>query len=51
MPGSRSFRIIAALSLISALCACDTSRETAPVIGRAYAGPATLNLHKEIDSK
>jgi SH3-like domain-containing protein len=51
MPGSRSFRISAALSLISALSGCNRSQETAPAIGRAYAGPATLNLHKEIDSK
>jgi hypothetical protein len=51
MPGSRSFRIIAATGLISALCGCSSRPAPAPVIADAYAGPATLGLHKEIDSK
>jgi hypothetical protein len=34
-----------------ALSGCDTRPPEAPVIGHAWAGPATLNLHKEIDSK
>jgi SH3-like domain-containing protein len=51
MPGSRSFSIIAAFSIVCALTGCNTRPDRAPVIGHAYAGPATLNLHKEIDSK
>jgi hypothetical protein len=51
MPGSRSFSIIAAVSILCALAGCNNKPERAPVIGHAYAGPATLNLHKEIDSK
>jgi hypothetical protein len=37
--------------VLCALSACDAKPDRAPVIGHAYAGPATLNLHKEIDSK
>jgi hypothetical protein len=51
MPGSRSFLITAAASIFCALTGCNSKPERAPVIGHAYAGPATLNLHKEIDSK
>jgi SH3-like domain-containing protein len=53
MPGfrPRSLRIIAASILLYALSGCNAKTERAPVIGHAYAGPAALNLHKEIDSK
>jgi SH3 domain-containing protein len=52
MPVSRSFPIVAALSLLSALSGCNGSKPAGgPAIGHAYAGPAMLNLHKEIDSK
>jgi hypothetical protein len=51
MPGFRSFSIIAAVSILCALTGCDAKPDRAPVIGHAFAGPATLNLHKEIDSK
>ena len=51
MPGARSFSIIAALSTLCAVTGCNSKPERASVIGHAYAGPATLNLHKEIDSK
>jgi SH3-like domain-containing protein len=48
----RTFRIIAVLSLVSALCGCNDTRTSGePVIGHAWAGPAMLNLHQEIDSK
>src|SRR5579863_1038529 len=48
MPHSRSLWIIAALSVLSG---CNARPQREPAIGRAYAGPALLNLHKEIDSK
>ena len=52
MPRSRSLFIIAATTPIFLfLFGCNTKPERAPVIGYAFAGPATLNLHKEIDSK
>src|SRR5580693_8757946 len=51
MPGSRSFSIIAAVSILCALTGCNSKPEQERAIGHAYAGPATLNLHKEIDSK
>ena len=51
MPGSRAFSIIAALSILCVGSGCNARPERAPVIGHAYAGPATLNLHKEIDTK
>ena len=51
MPISRLFSIIAAVSIFCALTGCNSKPERAAVIGHAYAGPATLNLHKEIDSK
>ena len=51
MPGSRSFSIIAALCIVCAVSGCNTRPEKAPVIGHAYAGPANLTLHQEIDSK
>jgi hypothetical protein len=51
MSGSRTFWIIGAASVLSALSACNSSQQRAPSIGTAYAGPETLKVHKEIDSK
>ena len=39
------------ISLALALSACGTAPERDPAIGEAYVGPATLNLHKDIDPK
>jgi hypothetical protein len=47
----RTLRIIAAGVILCALSGCNAKPEQEPVIGRAYAGPATLSLHKEIDLK
>jgi Bacterial SH3 domain len=47
----RSLSTIAALSVLCAVSGCNSKPERAAAIGHAYAGPATLNLHKEIDSK
>ncbi len=35
----------------AALSGCSQSQDRAPAIGQAFAGPATLNLRKEIDPK
>jgi hypothetical protein len=43
--------MMAAAGILCALSGCNSKPARAPVIGHAYAGPATLNLHKEIDSK
>lgn len=51
MPDFRSFGAIAALGFLSVLSGCDSRPDVQPAIGHAWAGPATLNLHKEIDSK
>ncbi len=51
MSGPRTFWIVGAASLLSALSACNSGPREAPSIGTAYAGPATLKLHKDIDSK
>ena len=48
---SRSLRMMAAAGLVCAFSGCNSRPERATVIGHAWAGPATLNLHKEIDSK
>jgi SH3-like domain-containing protein len=48
---SRTLPIIAAAISLCALSGCSAKPEQGPVIGHAYAGPATLNLHKEIDLK
>jgi hypothetical protein len=50
MLDSRMFWIIGAAS-IAALSACNSNPQRAPSIGAAYAGPETLKVHKEIDSK
>jgi hypothetical protein len=51
MPGTRSIGIFAAAGLLLALSGCNSRPAGDPVIGHAFAGPSTLNLHKEIDSK
>jgi uncharacterized protein YgiM (DUF1202 family) len=51
LPFSRLFPTLAVFSLLTALVGCNTQPPAAPAIGHAYAGPATLNLHQEIDSK
>lgn len=48
---SRSFSIVAVLSVAVLACSCNRQQETEPAIGRAWAGPANLKLHKEIDPK
>src|SRR5580704_880337 len=48
---SRTLRIIAAAVGLCVLSGCNAKPQQEPVIGHAYAGPATLNLHKEIDLK
>jgi hypothetical protein len=51
MPASRPLRIIAAASILSVLAGCSAKPAREPAISHAFAGPAMLNLHKEIDSK
>ena len=51
MSAFRPVRIIATTALLFALAGCDTKPREETAIGHAYAGPATLNLHKDIDSK
>ena len=51
MQDSSSVRILAVITILCALAGCNTKPAGAPAIGNAYAGPASLNLHKEIDSK
>jgi hypothetical protein len=48
---SRALRIIIAAISLCALLGCNSKPEQEPVIGHAYAGPVTLNLHREIDLK
>jgi hypothetical protein len=48
---SRTLRIIAFAAGLCALSGCNAKPQQASVIGHAWAGPATLNLHKEIDLK
>lgn len=49
MPRSRSFPIIAIVLIGTS--GCNQKPQGPHVIGHAWAGPATLNLHKEIDTK
>jgi len=51
MSGPRSFWIIGVASLLATLSACSSRPRETPTIGTAYAGPANLKLHKDIDSK
>jgi len=48
---SRTLRIFVVAVTLCALSGCNAKPEQAPVIGHAYAGPASLSLHKEIDLK
>ena len=48
---SRSLRMMAAAGIVCALSGCNSKPARTPAIGHAWAGPATLNLHTEIDSK
>ena len=47
----KSPKILAAALVLCGLEACNRAPEREPVIGEAYAGPAILNLHKDIDPK
>ena len=51
MSGPRCFWIIGAASFLATLLGCNSRPREAPPIGTAYAGPASLKLHKDIDSK
>ncbi len=51
MPFSRFFPITAATVSALVLFGCNSKPAEEPAIGHAYAGPATLNLHRDIDSK
>ena len=55
MPGPRCFcrasLVLGAASFLVALSACSSKPPEAAPIGTAYAGPADLKLHKDIDSK
>jgi uncharacterized protein YgiM (DUF1202 family) len=51
MSGFRTFWIIGAASILIALSACNSTEQRESSIGTGYAGPETLKLHKEIDSK
>jgi hypothetical protein len=55
MPAFRLLRIIASVVFLFAIAfavtGCDSRPQSATAIGHAYAGPAALNLHKDIDSK
>jgi Bacterial SH3 domain len=44
-------KFASALVLFLILCSCETSQPKAPVIGEAFVGPATLQIHKEIAPK
>jgi hypothetical protein len=43
--------MMAAAGIVCALSGCSSKPARTPVIGHAWAGPVTLNLHTEIDSK
>lgn len=51
MSGFRTFWIIGAASILVALSACNSTEQRESSIGTGYAGPETLKLRKEIDSK
>ncbi|MDP9054493.1 MAG: SH3 domain-containing protein [Acidobacteriota bacterium] len=53
MAGQRIFRIfpICFAVFLVILCGCDSKPREEAVIGHAYAGPASLSLHQDIDSK
>ncbi len=52
MRGTRTFWIVGAAFILSALQAgCSSASRQEPAIGTAWAGPAILKLHREIDPK
>jgi hypothetical protein len=51
MPAFRAFKIIASTTVLSFLVACGAAPDRTSSLGTAYAGPAALNLHKDIDTK
>ena len=51
MPALHLFPIVATLGVFVALSGCNARQESKPAIGHAFAGPATLKLHQEIDTK
>jgi hypothetical protein len=51
MPGPQRYWLFAAASFLAVLSACNSKPQEARSIGMAYAGPAILKLHKDIDSK
>jgi hypothetical protein len=50
-PPFRFLPIVCLGLLLGTLAGCDSKPSADPVIGHAFAGPASLNLHQEIDSK
>lgn len=52
MRGTRTFWIFGTAFILSALQAgCNSASRQEPAIGTAWAGPANLKLHREIDSR
>jgi Bacterial SH3 domain len=48
---SRTLWIVGSVGLLAMLAGCQTKQNQTPVIGSAWAGPASLKLRKDIDSK
>jgi len=48
---SRLFSTLSLVAIVFVLAGCARGPERAPAIGEAFAGPANLSLHKEIDPK
>jgi hypothetical protein len=48
---SRLSSIVTFSGILVMLTGCSTKPPASPVIGHAYAGPATLNLHQDIEPK
>jgi hypothetical protein len=51
LPRSRFSSTRAFFSILVVLTGCNTKPPASPVIGHAFAGPATLNLHRDIEPK
>jgi hypothetical protein len=51
MLGFRTFVMIGGAILTCVLVSCDATPDRPSALGTAYAGPASLNLHKDIDTK
>ncbi len=47
----RDFPTIAAFILVAIISGCNSRQEAAPAIGHAFAGPAALNIRREIDTR